>query len=141
MLFPVESLKLDVGQHVGLWNRELLTAMETSGWLLDRFAFALLDWPDAMPAVAEALESLPVPILNVMVQRLDKCRRQDNVWHWPPTPGLEIHLRSYVWRVAEPAEAATLDLLAEWFRSRPLTHFLGDKVTEQLVVGPIARSE
>lgn len=120
MLFPLASLKSDVAKRVSLWDRQVVTATETVGWLLDQFAFAVLDFPDARPAVAEVLDALPAALIFGMAERLGDGRRPRGGWHWPPAgPGLP-NPAPQVPRgvVARPAEADALDVLADWLRDR-----------------------
>ncbi len=119
MLFPLASLKSDVAKRVSLWDRQVVTATETVGWLLDRFAFAVQDFPEARSAVAKALDSVPAPLIAGMAERLAGCRRPDSRWHWPPGgPGLPNPGPPSPWGVAGPAESAALDVLADWLRDR-----------------------
>jgi hypothetical protein len=63
MLFPLASLKPDVARRVSLWEWEVVTATEAVGVLLDRFAFAVLDFPAELPAIAEALDTIPPALM------------------------------------------------------------------------------
>jgi hypothetical protein len=114
-----QGLKSEVMKHVSLWDRQVVTVTETVGWLVDWFAFAVHDFLDARPAVAEALNSVPAPLIAGMAHRLAGCRRSGGGWHWPPGgPGLPNPGPQVPWRVADPAEAEALEVLVGWLRDR-----------------------
>jgi hypothetical protein len=119
MLFPLASLKPDVARRVSLWEWEVVTATEAVGVLLDRFAFAVLDFPAELPAIAEALDAIPPALMADLSGRLDRCRIASGGWHWPPggmglpNPG-PIPPRG----VADPSQAAALEVLAGWVQVR-----------------------
>ncbi len=130
----LDSLKADVVRRVDLWERQVFTATETSGWLVNRFAFAVEDYPGARPVVADALDAVPAPLVASMAARLNGSRVPGGGWHWPaggrglanvsdgggPEPP---------WPVASPAQTDVLELLASWlcdivgnpFRSAPFS--------------------
>jgi hypothetical protein len=115
MLFPLSSLKTDVTKRVNLWERQVVTNTETVSWLLDRFAFAVHDFPDSHPAVAEVLAAVPARLIAGMAKRLADCRRTGGGWHWPPAgKGLPTPGPTGPWQAAGPAEAAALDILDNW---------------------------
>jgi hypothetical protein len=121
MLFPLVSLNPDVTKRVSLWDRELVTATETVGWLLDRFAFSVRDFPNARPAVAEALDAVPAPLLAKMAARLAGCQVVGGGWRWPPGgPGLPTPGPGQ-WGVAGPAEEEALGVLAGWLQDRTVS--------------------
>ena len=119
MLFPFEALRSDLVRAVGLWRRQVLTATETSGWLLDRFAFAVRDFPDARPAVCEALDSVPALLIAGMAERLARCRRPGGGWHWPPAgPGLPKPGPARPWGVAGGGGGGGLGAPVGWVGGR-----------------------
>ncbi len=118
MLYNLESLNPDVARRIAKWDRQLFTATEMTGWLLDRFAFAVHDFPDALPVVAEALDSVPAPLLAAMAERLAECRTPGGGWHWPPVRGLPDPDPPRPWGIAGPQEAASLNRLADWLQQR-----------------------
>jgi hypothetical protein len=66
----------DIESRCTMWEQQVFTQMETVGFLLDRFAFDLLDRPDATTRIVEALNSVPAPLLAGMIERLTtRCQR------------------------------------------------------------------
>jgi hypothetical protein len=122
MLLPLTSLKSDVARRVSLWEREVVTATETVGWLLDRFAFAVLDFPSELPVVAESLDAVPPVLIAGLSRRLAGCRIASGGWHWPPAGmGLPNPGPIPPWGVADPAQTAALEVVARWIRDRAST--------------------
>jgi hypothetical protein len=116
---PISSLKPDVERYVGLWDRQVLTLNETTGWLVDTFAFVLQDFPHSHPTVAEALDTVPLPLIVGMTERLNRSRLEGSGWHWPPAgTGLPDPGPIPPWGMAGPAEAEVLEVLACWLRDR-----------------------
>jgi hypothetical protein len=119
MLFPLTSLKSDVARRVSLWERELLTATETVSFLLDRFAFAVEDFPTEWPTVTEALDAVPPILIAGMSGRLAGCRRADGGWHWPPGGmGLANPGPTPPWGTADPEQSLAMELLSRWVQER-----------------------
>src|SRR5581483_4316726 len=88
------------------------------GWLLDRFALAVQDFPGARPTVAEALDEVPASLISGMAERLAGCRSTGGGWHWPPTGPALLNPGQGLWGVANSAEAEALDVLSGWLRER-----------------------
>jgi hypothetical protein len=119
MRFSVETIKADVARDVRLWDQQLLTIMETVGRLVDRFAFALLERPDAKSAVAEAFDTVPTSLLTAMADRLANDRNHSGEWRWPPGgPPLTTPFAAAPSRSAGPAETAALEILVKWLQER-----------------------
>jgi hypothetical protein len=124
MLFPLSSLKPFVARRVSFFEREMVTAVETSGVLLDRFAFALLDFPSEQPAVNEVLDAVPPVLISGMSARLTRCRIANGGWHWPPGGmGIPNPGPTPPWGVADSTEADALDALAGWLQARAVLYF------------------
>lgn len=117
--FPLTSLSPRVARRVSLWEREMVTATETLGVLLDLFAFAVLDFPAELPAIGDALDAVPPPLVAGLSERLTGCRVAGGGWHWPPGGmGLPNPGPIPPWGVADSAQAAALDVLAGLIRDR-----------------------
>ena len=126
MQFPLATLKSDVARRVSLWEREVVTVTETSGWLLDRFTFAVLDFPADLPSVVEALDAVPQALMASLSGRLTGCRIAGGGWHWPPSGmGLPNPGPIPPWGVADSAQASALEVLDGWIRDRAGTGWDG----------------
>ncbi len=63
MIWDVAFLKEDVDRRLMLLDQQVVTSCETVCWLLERFAFAILDRPDTKSAIARVVDTVPINLL------------------------------------------------------------------------------
>jgi hypothetical protein len=119
VLYPLKSLKPDVARRIDLFQRDVVTLTETAAFLLERFAFAIQDFPDGHREIADLLNFIPTPLITAMMEGLIACRNLDGLWRWPPAgPGLPTPGPASPWGTAKPDESRVLDILAAWVGDR-----------------------
>ena len=101
MLFSLDMLAADVARRVSQWDRQVVTSTETVGWLLDRFAFALEDFPAAWSDIAKRMESIPAPLLKDMAVSL-----------------AHMHVNRFIRSAARAHEMVLYDFLFQTHRAR-----------------------
>jgi hypothetical protein len=119
MLYPLDTLMPDVARRIDLFHRNIVTITETTSFLLERFAFAIQDFPDARREITDILLSVPVPLIISMRAGLIDCRDLDGFWRWPPGgQGLPTPGPANPWGAANPDESCALDILTAWVGER-----------------------
>jgi hypothetical protein len=112
MLYSLESLKSDVANRINLWDCRVITSNEMVGFLLDRFAFALMDFPNDLNTVTQTFELVPAFLISGMRERLCRDKTESTRWHWLPAgPGIPTPGPVPQWRIANELESVALDLL------------------------------
>jgi hypothetical protein len=113
MLEETEELKKSAPRRIVLWEQDIVTLTETVGWFVDHLAFALWENPEAGGIVGSVITSLPKPVLDAMVERLEECKSPSGEWRWPPAgQPLTFPIGPGPWRVADDAQVVALNRLA-----------------------------
>jgi hypothetical protein len=84
MPYATEELTKHATRRILQWEQGMVTLTETVGWFADHLAFALWEESDAGELVSSVIASIPTPVMDAMVNRLEQCKSSSGEWRWPP---------------------------------------------------------
>jgi hypothetical protein len=121
MSWPVENLKPSIARRLELFRRQVVTESELSSFIFSESAFTLLDNPAGWPEVADALETVPLPILSSVAVQVAAKQLPGGEWEWPPIGAIGHPAALTTFTRASAAEADVMEELNNWLIERVRT--------------------